>query len=437
MFLFPRGYGTRQFLRSGATIAALPPRPPPTLRKRVGCERAVPIVALTTALVTKLSCSSSHLKMVVRDRLTPGLSLEVRASGGKTWYCSYTSLSGKRRQLRLGHFPGLTLSQARRAASETRLQASMGHDLCQQVQRRRCEPSLAAFVLDTYLPHIQASKRSWRDDLTILKLYILPRFGQHHLSELSSQEVCQWRSELLARGFCAGTANRYLSTLRHLYSTAVRLGRCQAGSHPFSQVSPLPDSPNRQQCLTQESLGLLLQALRQSQNKQLLPICTLLLLTGARKREVLDARWEAFDLARQLWTIPMTKSGRSLAIPLSAAACSLLASLQKPSRSGGYVFPNPLTGVPFTSVFSSWHQARCAAGLPRLRMHDLRHSFASQLINSGCSLYTVQRLLGHSSPRVTQRYATLTDRSLLEASEQAAAWLAGAQDACGSEAPDP
>jgi integrase len=381
------------------------------------------LLDLTAKDVVALRCDFGCKKLIVRDRQAPGLSIEVRASGGKTWYCTYTTFSGKRCQLRLGPFPGLSLSQARLAASETRLQASMGHDLVQQLRRRRHEPSINWFVAETYLPHLQVNKKSWRDDLSILKLYILPRFGEHQLSQLSSHEVSLWRTELLERGFRSGTVNRYVSTLRHLYNTAVRLGSCQPGCNPFSQISPLPYSPNRQQCLTKESLGRLLDAVKQSQNSQLLPICTLLLLTGARKREVLDARWEAFDLPRQLWTIPMTKSGRSLTIPLSTAACSLLGSLKKPHSAGGYVFANPQTGAPFRSVYSAWDQARNAAGLPRLRMHDLRHSFASQLINSGSSLYTVQRLLGHSSPRVTQRYATLTSSSLLKATEQAGAWL--------------
>lgn len=377
----------------------------------------------TTALIASLRCQPGCRKWVVRDLKSPGLSVEVRGSGGKTWYCTYTTLSGQRRQLRLGPFPGLSLNEARNAAAEVRLRACMGHDLCAQQQQRRREASIEHFVQTIYLPHIQVSKKSWRDDQRILKLYILPSFADVRLSQLSHHQICHWRGELIARGLCHGTVNRYLSTLRHLYTIAIRLGHCPQGSHPLAHISPLPYEPHRQHCLTQGALTRLLTALRASHNTQLLAICTLLLLTGAQKREVLDARWEHVNLERHCWTIPVTKSGRSHSIPLSKAACNLLASLQASANTSAFVFPSPRTGAPFRSIHSAWHQARTAAGLPRLRIHDLRHSFASTLINSRTNLYTVQRLLGHTSPRITQRYATLNSSTLLTASELVATWV--------------
>ena len=140
----------------------------------------------------------------------------------------------------------------------------------------------------------------------------------------------------------------------------------------------------------------------------------MLLLTGARKRAVLDAKWRDVDKARSFWRIPVTKSGRERHVPLSAAALDLLGKVPH-SRFSDYIFENPKTRKSFSSIFFSWDAARTRAGLKDVRIHDLRHSFASFLVNAGCSLYEVQKILGHASVSMTQRYSHLNQESLLRA----------------------
>jgi integrase len=143
-------------------------------------------------------------------------------------------------------------------------------------------------------------------------------------------------------------------------------------------------------------------------------IIPMLILTGARKRELLDAKWEDFDEERRLWRVPLPKSGRARHVPLSDGALTLLASVP---RVPGCVWPfaNPNTGKPFVSMYYGWDTARRLAGLPEVRIHDLRHSFASMLINQGRSLYEVQRILGHTQIKTTQRYSHLSNVTLLAA----------------------
>ena len=140
----------------------------------------------------------------------------------------------------------------------------------------------------------------------------------------------------------------------------------------------------------------------------------MLILTGARKREVLDAKWEDFDLIRRQWRIPMTKSGRPRHVPLSEGVLQLLASIPQ-GKGCDPVFANPKTKKAYNSVFFSWNTARKSVGLGDVRMHDLRHSFASFLVNAGRSLYEVQKILGHTQIKTTQRYAHLSQDTLLEA----------------------
>jgi integrase len=147
---------------------------------------------------------------------------------------------------------------------------------------------------------------------------------------------------------------------------------------------------------------------------------------------VLDAKWADVDWERKSWRIPKTKSGKIRHIPLSTGALQLLESLKRLAGMAGgmnstvadsgdlacrHIFANPATGLPYVSFFYSWDAARIRAGLPDLRVHDLRHSFASFLVNAGRSLYEVQELLGHADIRTTSRYAHLSRERLFEAVE--------------------
>ena len=150
---------------------------------------------------------------------------------------------------------------------------------------------------------------------------------------------------------------------------------------------------------------------------------------------MLHARWQDLDLAQRLWRIEFNKTGKTRHVPLSQGALSLLAKLPR-KEDNDYLFPNPKTGKPFVSIFHSWDTARQKAGLKDVRIHDLRHSFASYVINQGHSLYEVQKLLGHTQVKTTQRYAHLSHDSLLNAADSAMASVPWDRDAReGSKAP--
>jgi integrase len=145
-------------------------------------------------------------------------------------------------------------------------------------------------------------------------------------------------------------------------------------------------------------------------------VIRLLLYTGARKREILDARWDEIDFNRRMLTVPAerSKSKKPHHIPLSDAALELLQSLPRQDDIP-WVFFNPKTKKPPVSIFYAWNTIRNRVGMPELRLHDLRHSYASFLVNAGRSLYEVQKLLGHHDPKVTMRYAHLSPQAMLEA----------------------
>jgi len=122
------------------------------------------------------------------------------------------------------------------------------------------------------------------------------------------------------------------------------------------------------------------------------------------------------DWQRRTLLVPLSKSGKPRTIALNGAAIALLQSIPR-NQGSEYIFPSPFSGHPFASLFYPWDRIRRRAALGDIRLHDLRHSFASFLVNEGVSLYVVQGLLGHSQVRMTQRYAHLAPQTLLDAAE--------------------
>jgi integrase len=187
-----------------------------------------------------------------------------------------------------------------------------------------------------------------------------------------------------------------------------------------------------QRFLTQDEIERLLKASRASRHPFLHLFVQLLLLTGARKGEARHMRWRDVDLNKRVWTVPRSKNGRSRHVILSAAAVTVLNDtriaaehLMLPTTKDQYVFTNPRTRTAYHSFYASWFIARDLADLEGLRIHDLRHTYASTLINNDVTLYEVQTLLGHSSLQMTQRYAHLEPNLLHQRTELVSAVVTG------------
>jgi len=383
----------------------------------------LPKAKLNTYLVSHVSCPQGKRKETFFDTVTKGLSLEVRVSGGKTYYLRYSDVRSKTRYLKLADAGDISLAQARKLCEQARNKIAMGEDPIAEKAMKRNVPTFRAFAQERYLPYVKTYKASWDTDESILRVHLIPTFGSKHLDEITKDDVIKFRQAALQSGAKPGTVNRRLILLRYIFNLAVRDWEVPGvPSNPTHGVALLEENNKKERYITTDELKRLYEAVRLSQNKMLSYIVPMLVVTGARRGEVLKARWEDFDLNRRQWRVPKAKSGQTRYIPLGENALRVLEAVQGISGSD-YPFGNPATGKPYKHLYPAWNTAREIAGLPEVRMHDLRHSFASFLINSGRSLYEVQKLLGHTQVTTTQRYAHLSQETLLDAADVGTASL--------------
>lgn len=373
---------------------------------------------LTQPVLASSICPEGRRKIDLFDTSVKGLVAEIRASGGKTFYLRYRDNRGRIRQTKIADSRDISIPQARQLAIKLRNQIAMGQDPIEEKGLARQTLTFAEFIELKYLPFVKTYKRSWQTDFSLLNNHLLPRFGKRFMDDIKREDIVRMHFDRRASGAAPSTSNRLLIIMRYIFNLAIRWEVPGLKANPCAGVPLMEENNKRERYLSHDEARRLYESVCQSQNQMLKFIVPMLILTGCRKREVLDARWQDFDFERRLWRIPIAKSGKARHIPLSDGALTILRSV--PRRPNClYPFANPKTGKPFVSIFAGWDYARTQAGLPDVRIHDLRHSFASLLINSGRSLYEVQKLLGHTQVKTTQRYAHLAPETLLDASNAA------------------
>ena len=375
----------------------------------------MPRQTLTNEFVESLRGTRAATRLVMHfDTEIPGFLVEHRATGGATYYFRYREPSGRIRMSRIGRMQDLPLAEARARAYRMHEILKEGGDPREQERSAPRRMTLNAFVTDRYLPFARATKRSWRTDECLIRRHILPRFGEEYIGRIRRADVTDWHVKLLEAGYKPATANLALVMLRIMFNSAIRWELLPQGANPTRDVKLFEANNQRQRYLSQEEMIRLLAELETNRNRQACTALRLLLLTGARKSEVLHAKWEDVDLVQRLLRVPLSKSGKYRFIPLSEHAVALIRGIA-PIPDSPYLFITPKTGRAPKSLFRCWETIRENAGLGDLRIHDLRHSFASFLINNGRSLYEVQRILGHADTKTTMRYAHLSQASLLDA----------------------
>lgn len=314
--------------------------------------------------------------------------------------------------------------QTRRGAEAWGREMLALHSDPRRLREQRAEaPTLEGFAaeVDRVVWSHEVKARTRQNYLSITSSRVLPTLGQLRLDEIGPREVARWRADLLAAGLSAGYVNQCVTILRLLLRQAVTWEVIDRAP----EVARVPDRAESWDWLREDEQARLVRVM---DGHPLDRMITVALHTGARVGELVALEWGDVDLERQEVTIRRTgwhgettspKSGRARTVPLNASAVQALREQRAQTYLAGDLVwrGGPGGGAMYTLASPSHHlRGRLKqAGLRRIRFHDLRHTFASRLVQSGVSLQVVQQLLGHSSITITQRYAHLAPDQLADA----------------------
>ena len=380
----------------------------------------MPVLNLTPAfMATGLVCPPDKKRIEYCDAEVPGLLVECRSSANAlpTWYLRYKA-DGKTAYTRLGNIQDLGLAQARKQAITLKAQHTLAPKHAVEAKAPLGTMTLDVFMRDHYMVHAKAHTRSWRRADQLHRLRIGPKFGHLALSAINRRDVQAFQNDLLKEGLSPATADHHVKLMRRVLNLAVQWEMLE--KNPLKGIELYLVDNQVENYLDPEQLERLVEVLRTDKNRMVCLILMFLISTGARLNEALTATWKNVSVEGGVWRVDalLSKSKKSRSIPLNDSALWVLEQLTSKGKSE-YLFPSPVTGKPYTTITRAWYRLRKKAKIPNIRLHDLRHGFASLLVSGGRSLYEVQQILGHSDPKVTMRYAHLSARALQDAANAA------------------
>ena len=371
------------------------------------------------------------------DSELSGFGLKIAKGGRKSYVCQYRTAGGRTgdtRRLTIGaHGSPWTVEMARSEAKKILGRAANGQDPAQEKQELKKQFSVAA-LCDQYLQHGCATKKpsTLVTDRGRIERHIKPLLGRKKVQEVTRADITKFLQDV-AQGKTAadiktgkrgraiirggrGAATRTVGLLGGIFAYAVDCGMIDMS--PVIGVKRFADKKGNRY-LSQQELVALGEALRQAEseneNSYALAILKLLIFTGARKGEIEQLKWQEVDFASGYLKLADSKTGQK-AIPLNAGALQILHD-QRRIESNDHVFPAYRGKGFYEGTPKVWKNIRSGAGLEDVRLHDLRHSFASIAVSGGASLPIIGALLGHAHSATTQRYAHLSDDPLRAASD--------------------
>jgi integrase len=369
----------------------------------------------------------------VRAEKPQGLLLRVQPSGARTYYVQI----GRAKRVRIGPAGTYTLKQAEEQAKKFILNPE-----AISAKKSGAALTLKDYIDQHYKEHALAKLKNGEKSVARVKA-VWEKLLNKRISDITGNEIDRLRNKRINTGIAPATVNRDIAALSSVLAHWVKHN--PGAVHPLNDLQTLKvaddetiryltpkESTNLRKALADRdaqaaSARASANVWRQERGYELMPeiagycdhmtpMVLLSLNTGMRQGELFSLAWESVDL--RLKTISVlashSKGNKTRTIPLNAEAHAVLTTI-KPEVAKGLVFKSPVTGGKFNNVKNAWAEIAKVGKVPDLRWHDMRHEFASQLVMRGAPLFTVQKLLGHSNARMTQRYAKLAPNTLAEA----------------------
>ena len=381
----------------------------------------MPVIQDLQALINSggLVCPPGKNKTELSDAATGGLFLEIRnsATAVPTWYLRLKNAQGTNTYRKLGTVKDVSLHQARKISRQIKAEhlAEIKTSGNAMLVAATSEMTLGKFFHELYLPHAKIHKRSWNKDESLWRCRLGPRFGHLMLSAVKRLDVMSFHNEILAGGLSAAQSRHHVVLFRRMLGLAVTWELLEKNVLKGVELVPLDNF--RDTFLSEEETSRLVQLLTTDPNRLVCSILLFLLNTGARKMEAMKAKWCDIELENRLWTVPAVnnKSKKPKTLALGPSAVTLLLSLPSRGKSE-YVFPNPVTGIPMTTISRVFYRLKRESGInPKMRIHDTRACMAQRLLKNNVSIETVAKILGNHPNMAYARYARFSTKTLLDA----------------------
>ena len=355
---------------------------------------------------------TSGNKISYDDKLY-GFGIRITASGHRAFILNYR-FKGRERRITIGQYPTWTVLAARKQAQEFKLRIANGIDPLEKRNAEYSAPTVNEMwerYQRDYLSRL--TPRSQQDQSSMFRKSVLPRLGPLKVRDVTFTD-CERLHRYLSKDRPI-RANRVIEVLRRNFNLAIKWGWLER--NPAIGIERNPEV-KRERYLKQDEIARLLQALDDHHQRTSCDAIKLMLFTGCRRGEALNAQWVQFDDRLTIWTKPAatTKQRRLHRVPVSSVVTSILMERRKRTNSE-FIFESK-NGKPLTDVKKTWSAVITMAKIENIRLHDLRHTFASVAVSQGQSLPIIGAMLGHTQTQTTARYAHLFDDPLVRAAEE-------------------